>query len=330
MSGLVKLQLSDLFDGSADLIVLPCSTSGTITPMVAVRLVEYRIPGPPPMNLGDVSMLPFDGAENIAQYVAFATSVRGMGSDRREIRRIGEQLGQFTVSNESIRTISAPLLGAGAGGLSSKVVVDALAEGFRSCAERDAVLTIHVLHRSVYEKLSAEAVQPDANDRLRSAVPIRIFLSYSGTSERHKGWVAELGIFLRQQGINARLDQWHLRRGMDMPQWMSNELSMADRVVIVSDARYTERADGRMGGVGWETMLIQGEMSGLSPDSTKYLVIVRETEMDAGTPRYLKTKFAIHWPEGADDNSLRDVLITELYEVELEPPLASRPARYLV
>jgi len=51
----VKLRLGDMFDGPSDLIVLPCSTSGTITGFVARRLIEYSIPHPKAgMTLGEV------------------------------------------------------------------------------------------------------------------------------------------------------------------------------------------------------------------------------------------------------------------------------------
>jgi hypothetical protein len=40
---------------------------------------------------------------------------------------------------------------------------------------------------------------------------------------------------------------------MELPQWMCNELDLADKVVIVSDEAYAEKADGHLGGVGWET-----------------------------------------------------------------------------
>lgn len=127
MAAIVKLRLGDLFDGPADLIVLPCSTDGTITGFVARRLQEYVIPDPKRgLALGDVDIMPFGGAENIAQYVAFAASVRDMKSEESGIERIGAALGRFTDENESVRTISAPLLGAGAGGLRSERVVHAL------------------------------------------------------------------------------------------------------------------------------------------------------------------------------------------------------------
>jgi hypothetical protein len=48
---------------------------------------------------------------------------------------------------------------------------------------------------------------------------------------------------------------------MDLQQWMSNELSMADKVLVVCDEVYKRKADGRLGGVGWETMIIQGDIA---------------------------------------------------------------------
>ena len=91
---IVELKLGDMFDGPSDLIVLPCSTGGTITQFVRQRLIHHRIPYPKPgMELGDVSVMPFQGGENIAQFVAFAASVKGTSSSMDAIRRIGEQLG---------------------------------------------------------------------------------------------------------------------------------------------------------------------------------------------------------------------------------------------
>jgi hypothetical protein len=143
------------------------------------------------------------------------------------------------------------------------------------------------------------------------------------------GWVAELGTFLRANGNDARLDQWHLRKGMDLPQWMANEVELAERVVIISDSRYRDRADKRTGGVGWETMLIQGDMAQQSPDSRKYLIIVREDQFKDGVPIYLKTKFSIHWKSNGEEAKLRDDLLKELYDVELAPPLGSPPSLYV-
>ena len=327
MTALIRLKLGDLFGGPADLIVLPCSTNSTITPFVANRLLEYTIPRPKPnMALGEVAFMPFTGAENIAQYVAFSASVHNMTSNLDAIYKIGISLGQFTLSKESVREISAPLLGAGAGGLSSESVVQSLSNGFRETAASGAVLTICILHKRVYDRLTQGCSSSTFfSCNTRSEKPIRTFISYSGTSDRHREWVAKLSTFLRTKGIDARLDQWHLRKGMDLPQWMTNELTMAERVIIISDALYAKRADGRLGGVGWETMLIQGNMSTLPAESTKYLVIVREEHFELGVPTYLRTKFCIHWKETANEAALRSDVLKELYRVDLATPVGAAP-----
>ena len=77
---------------------------------------------------------------------------------------------------------------------------------------------------------------------------------------------------------------------MDLPQWMANKLQLADRVIINCDSRYTGKTDGRVGGVGWETMLIQGDMSRRAPSDPRYVVVVREDHFSSGVPTYLKTK----------------------------------------
>ncbi|MCG8561394.1 MAG: toll/interleukin-1 receptor domain-containing protein [Hyphomicrobiales bacterium] len=330
MSATVELRLGDMFDGPSDLIVLPCSTAGTITRFVANRLLQYSIPKPRRgMQLGETEIVPFIGAENIAQFVAFAASVYEQSSDPEAVAEIGSSLGCFTQENMSVRNLSAPLLGAGAGGLPSEVVVEALSRGFLRTADEAARLVIHVLHRSVFDRLQGVS-SPAKITVERPDAPIRLFVSYSGTSEHHKEWVAELCTFLRSNGIDARLDQWHLRKGMDLPQWMANELALAERVLIISDSRYRDRADKRSGGVGWETMLIQGDMAQEPPDSRKYIVVIREETFKEGVPSYLKTKFSIHWSNAQDESQLRDDLLKELYDIDLAPPIGSPPPLYVV
>ena len=48
---------------------------------------------------------------------------------------------------------------------------------------------------------------------------------------------------------------------MDLPQFMTNELMLAERVLIISNEKYAAKANGRHGGVGWESMSIQGDMA---------------------------------------------------------------------
>lgn len=153
---------------------------------------------------------------------------------------------------------------------------------------------------------------------------IRVFISHTSKTEEAVAWVKSLALYMIEQGIQARLDRFHLRRGMDLQQWMCNELAMARKVVVVCDEAYKQKADGRLGGVGWETMIIQGDISSLPPDSTKYQVVVRASELDKGLPMYLKTRYAFHAPGPTQDETFKRELIQELLDLPIDPTLESR------
>lgn len=318
MTASVKLKLGNLFDGPADVIVLPCSTGGTVTGFVARSLSQYSLPHPAAgMRLGDVEILPFEGGENIAQFIAFAAPVKSMTSSLTAIEEIATKLGEFTKKEPSARLISVPLLGAGAGGLQSESVVATLKKGFEDSANDGANLIVHVLHKEVFDRLRG-------NRKVIAGKPkdaVRVFISHTSSTEETAEWVKELALFLIDNGIQARLDRFHLRRGMDLPQWMCNELAMAQKVIVVCDETYKQKADGRLGGVGWETMIIQGDVANLPPDSTKYQVVVRAEEIDRGLPMYLKTKYAFHARPSDRNNSFREELVHELLDLPLDERL---------
>ena len=321
MTASVKLNLGNLFDGPADVVVLPCSTGGTITGFVARTLSQYSLPHPTAgMRLGEVEILPFEGGENIAQFVAFAASVKSMTSSLAAIEAIAVKLGEFTKNESSARVISVPLLGAGAGGLQSESVVAALKKGFESSAHDGANLIIHVLHKEVFDRLRG-------NRRKIAGQPkdaVRVFISHTSSTDADAEWVKELALFLIDNGIQARLDRFHLRRGMDLPQWMCNELALAQKVIVVCDENYKQKAEGRLGGVGWETMIIQGDVANLPPDSTKYQVVVRAEDINHGLPMYLKTKYAFHARPSDRSHSFRNELVRELLDLPLDERLEAK------
>lgn len=321
MEPTVKLRIGNLFDGPSDLIVLPCSTEGTITGFVAHSLAQHSIPHPKEgMRLGQVEIMPFEGGEEIAQYVAFASSVELNSSTSNAIEEIGRAIGEFTTNNLSVRSVSAPLLGAGAGGLQSEAVVSALRAGFTATAAKDATLIIHVLHRDTYDRLKAN--RRILQGKLKKSV--RTFISHTSKTHDSVEWVKSLAIYLIDQGIQARLDQFHLRRGMDLPQWMCNELALADKVVVICDEAYKQKADGRLGGVGWETMIIQGDIANLPPDSTKYQIVVRAKDLEKGLPMYLRTRYAFHAQDDAAEQVFREELVKELLDLAVSPALETR------
>lgn len=318
MAASVTIRLGNVFDGPADVIVLPCSTAGTVADFVARSLRQYALPHPPAgMRLGDVEILPFEGGENLAQFVAFAASVKSMASSLWAVEAIAEKLGKFTTQEAAARVVSVPLLGARTGGLEMEAVVAALKKGFESTAHVDANLLVHVLDKEDFDLLR-ENREPIAG---KPKNVVRVFISHTSSTDAAVEWVKELALFLIDKGLQARLDRFHLRRGMDLPQWMTNELALANKVIVVCDETYKQKADGRLGGVGWETMIIQGDMANLPPDSTKYQVVVRAEDINLALPMYLRTKYAFHARPSDTRNSFRDELVRELLDIPLDERL---------
>lgn len=329
----VEIRLGDMFNGPCDLIVLPCSSAGTVTSFVLARLMTHSIPEPKRRSeLGDVEIVPFDGAENVAQYVAYATSVVSNTSTPASLQRIGERLAEFAGGHPEVGLISAPLLGSGAGGLMPGTSLEALRSGFLS-KPHDAKLVVYVLEQRLFDQLAAKyrgaigALGPTRGGDIviPAARRPRVFISYTRTSQDHQRWVVALAEFLRQNGVDARLDVWNLRPGMDLPQFMTNELSLAEKVIIVSNEPYAAKADGRLGGVGWETMVIQGDLSRLPAEQTKYVVVVREEDIDKGLPAYLRTKYVLHAPPAGREPDVRQRLLDDLFYVDPSPPIGAAP-----
>ena len=61
----------------------------------------------------------------------------------------------------------------------------------------------------------------------------KVFISYSHDSQEHKKWVLDLATRLRNNGVDAIIDQWELRPGDDLPHFMETHLADSDYVVMV-------------------------------------------------------------------------------------------------
>jgi hypothetical protein len=286
------------------------------------------------MLLGDVALRVLEEASSIAAVAAFAASVQGSRSTPEGIRRIGQSLGAYAAKHASIRDIASPLLGSGAGGLSADEAARALTAGFVESAPDAAALRICVINALAFEQLQRnlpdEPTTPDA--MVTAEAPIRVFISYTKSSDEHSSFVLDLATKLRQNGIDARLDAWHLHPGMDLPQWMCNELDLADRVLLICDDLYRQKTDRRHGGVGWEIRVVQGDLLQTQQDNPdKYVPIIVSDNMAEGTPGFLKTVYAIHWPPNQRDSPARvQELVKAIYRIQLEAPPLGKPPSFVL
>ena len=153
-----------------------------------------------------------------------------------------------------------------------------------------------------------------------------VFISYSHDSEEHKIWVRKLASLLMSNGIKVVLDQWDLRVGEDIPQFVEKSVIESDRVLLICTERYVEKARKRVGGVGLEALVIN---SSLMQDlgTSKFIAVVRQKTEKIILPHLLESRLYI---DLSDDNKLStsvDHLIKEIYGVvHLDrPPLGENP-----
>lgn len=237
------------------------------------------------------------------------------------LKKIAKKLSTYCRKN-NLSLVNLPLLGTGAGGMNPLASFEAL----REVLEKDSVTTyvIYCFTAETFEMLSAQA-EAEINAGENESHP-RVFISYAGYDKANTRWVQTLAAELRKCGIDARLDQFHLKPGHDLPQWMANEVIMAEKVILVCDTHYMEKANYRKGGVGWETMLIQGDMLAQGDGRAKYIAIIRENEVDKALPIYLRSKYAFNWgkKEQIDPDELKE-LVMLLYDRNDLPPIGRVP-----
>src|SRR6185295_5935405 len=90
----------------------------------------------------------------------------------------------------------------------------------------------------------------------------KAFISYSWSSAAHEQWVVELAEKLNSDGVHVLLDKWDLKEGHDKFAFMERMVTdpEVEKVLMICDQLYAEKADGRKGGVGTESQIISPEV----------------------------------------------------------------------
>src|SRR5215475_7481156 len=76
------------------------------------------------------------------------------------------------------------------------------------------------------------------------ARPARVFISYAHDDRAHEDRVREFWLFLRAQGVDARLDLPATEQRQDWAQWMTQQVRDAGRVLVIASPEYRRRAEG--------------------------------------------------------------------------------------
>jgi hypothetical protein len=147
------------------------------------------------------------------------------------------------------------------------------------------------------------------------------FLSYAWEGKRHERWVRRLAEALVSNGIVTHLDLWETHLGMDLPAYMEKAIQESQFVTLICTPRYAERANARLGGVGYEAGVITGEMFTAMSSRKKFIPVLRGRDPQESLPSFLKSRKYL------DARSTRrfETYVRELLHHLWDQPAASSP-----
>lgn len=153
----------------------------------------------------------------------------------------------------------------------------------------------------------------------------KVFISYSHDSQEHKTWVLALATKLRNNGIDASLDQWDLGAGDDLPSFMERNVKDSDYVIIICTDEYVRKANSGTGGTGYEKMIISSDLI-KKTDSKKFIPIIKQSGT-INVPAFLGTKLFIDFSNSKNfefnyDELVRTIHKSPLYE---KPKIGNNP-----
>lgn len=156
----------------------------------------------------------------------------------------------------------------------------------------------------------------------------KVFISYAWTNDAYQQKVIELATKLREDGIDIILDKWDLYGGKDRFEFMEKSVSESDKVLILCNKEYKEKADKRCGGAGQETMIIAPEVYEKN-EPTKFLPVIMERNIfgKVYVPEYLKSLIYIDY-SGNEIEGQYKKLIYAIYNVteDIKPEVGDLPA----
>jgi len=139
----------------------------------------------------------------------------------------------------------------------------------------------------------------------------KVFISYCWTNQEYQDRIVQFVDRLRESGVETIFDKYDLEPGADKYDFMEKSVKdpSVSKVLIFCNKEYSERADGRNGGVGTETQIISPQVyEDLEPGgkNKKFIPIIMERDETGKeyVPAYLKGK--IYYDFSRDEQNSSD------------------------
>ena len=172
-------------------------------------------------------------------------------------------------------------------------------------------------------------METDAEKKLHK----KVFISYAWGTEEYSQKVTRLVNALRANSIDTIYDKFDLAEGADIHVFMEQAVNSkdVDKVLILCDKNYQEKANSRKGGVGKETLIISPEIYNDSDPigkDKKFIPVIMELDEQGQPyiPTYLKSKLYLDYTH--EDGAVLERLVRVIYgQPELvAPPLGKIPS----
>ena len=151
----------------------------------------------------------------------------------------------------------------------------------------------------------------------------KVFISYAHDTEQFSDKVLAFANKLRDEGIDASIDQYEESPPESWPRWMDKEIRNSDFVLVICTQTYlrkiyeTENKTGK--GVNWEISIVYQYIYDSYTNNTKFIPVLFEDASTDDVPTPLKgaTFYFPDDPKGFEKlyNRLRGIKLTE------KPPL---------
>jgi len=161
----------------------------------------------------------------------------------------------------------------------------------------------------------------------------KIFISYCWTNPNHVDWVINLAERLVSDGVDVIIDKWNLKEGQDKFNFMETMVKSNDiqKVLIILDKKYSEKAEQRTGGVGTETQIISPKIYE-NVSQEKFVPIVKEKDENGVpyVPTFLNGRIYIDLSEQSSFEENYETLLRNIYKrPEFSKPKLGKAPSYL-
>jgi len=136
----------------------------------------------------------------------------------------------------------------------------------------------------------------------------RLFISYSHDSREHEDRVRALADHLRQDGIDALIDQYDPTPPEGWPMWMDREIQKADFIALICSETYLRRVEGRElpgkgRGVLWEAKLVYNLLYGEDSSYQRFIPILLNGGVPSSIPLPIRglTHYQVDTDQGYEE-----------------------------